>query len=286
MSSDTTESEVPPPTSAPRDPRDKNVGWYTPTISNLDASSRDLVENYARVPQDEVIPRLLSIRDETWEVFPFPCVGQFRFIELNLHLQDSYKRIIDRLQAGARYFDVGCCFAQDLRKLVVDGAPSDNMFGLEMHGGFVDIAYKFFGDKDSLKAKFVIGDLYDDSNTDLVALRGTADILHVGMFLHLWDLEGQTRACARLVEFLSPVPGSVVVGCSAGRVEAKEWFNPIGKSMFKHDVESFEKMWEEVGRRTSTSWKVRAQLSPGTMEQSGHWDDPLARRLVFEVERI
>ncbi len=167
-----------------------------------------------------------------------------------------------------------------------DGAPSDNMFGLEMHGGFVDLAYQFFGDRDTLKTKFIIGDLTDKSNTDLAGLERTVDILHVGMFLHLWDFEGQTRVCERLVDFMNPAKGSVVVGCSAGRLEAAEWSNPLGKAMFKHDAESFEKLWAEVGRRTSTSWKVNAWLTPGTMEQGGHWDDPLARRLVFEVERL
>ncbi len=218
---------------------------------------------------------------------PFSCVGQFRFVELNLLLHKSYTQILRRIGEGACYFDVGCCFAQDMRKAVQDGATSTNMFGLEMHGGFVNLAYDFFGDRDTLRTKFIIGDLNDRSHKDLVGLERTVDILHAGMFLHLWDLEGQTRTCERLVEFMSRAPGSVILGCSAGRVEGGRvvqpgWASPV----FKHNVSSFEKMWHEVGRRTSTSWRVDAGFSPAEPWRAGHWDDPDARRPMFEVIRI
>jgi hypothetical protein len=172
-----------------------------------------------------------------------------------------------------------------MRKMALEGAPTGNMYGLEMHGGFIDLAYDFFGDRNTLKTHFIAGDLFDKSNPEIKAIEGSIDIAHLGMFLHLWDLEGQTRACERIVELMRPQTGSLIVGHSAGRVEAAEWFNPVGPSMFKQNVESFTEMWEEVGRRTGSRWVVSASLQE-TQIEGRHWDDPLARKLVFEVERL
>lgn len=220
-----------------------------------------------------------------WQVFPFPCVGQFRFVDLHLHRQESYQRILDIVKNGGRFLDIGCCFAQDMRKMVLEGAPSSNMYGLELHAGFIDLAYDFFGDAATLAARFIVGDLMDRSNEELRTLEATVDVAHLGMVLHLWDLEGQIRFCERVVELMRLAPGAMVVGHSAARVEAAEWFNPVGKTMFKHNVESFAEMWDEVGRRTGTSWKASSWLTLPP-EESRHWDDRLARKLMFKVERL
>lgn len=134
------------------------------------------------------------------------------------------------------------------------------MYGVELQRDFVDISYDFFGDLDTLKAHFIFGDLMDRSNAGVEGLRGTVDIAHIGMVLHLFDLEGQTRFCERVVELMKAQAGSMVVGHSAGRIEAREWFNPVGKIMYKQNPESFTKMWEEVSRRTGTKWRCSAWL--------------------------
>jgi hypothetical protein len=41
--------------------RDKNVGWYTPTMETVDPAVRDLFENYSHVEPDKVIPFILEM---------------------------------------------------------------------------------------------------------------------------------------------------------------------------------------------------------------------------------
>lgn len=57
---------------------------------------------------------------------------------------------------------------------------------------------------------------------------------------------------------------------------------------FKHNLESFKRMWKQVGEKTGSEWEVRATLDVGLgIEQKQRmWDDPNTRRLVFEVERV
>jgi SAM-dependent methyltransferase len=221
-------------------------------------------------------------------------VGQFRFVDLSLSRQPSYAAILSRLllktdSGGSkeRLLDVGCCFAQDLRKLAYDGAPSESLYGLEIQSEFIDLGYEFFGDRDSFRGRFINADLLDRENVEVKEVEGTFGVVQLGMVLHIWDLEGQTRACERVVELLRDEKGVLVVGQSVGNVEAKE-APGRGKKIYKHDVGSFERMWAEVGRRTGTKWEVRARLDQGLGidERKREWDEPSTRRLSFEVERV
>lgn len=207
-------------------------------------------------------------------------------MDLSLHQQPSYPRILAALQGSATLLDIGCCIAQDLRKLVHDGARSDNLVGLEVTPGLFDIAFDFFNDHDTFQGEFINADLFDRTNTALIPMRGTFSFVHLGMVLHTWDLEAQARACARVVEFLKPEPGVLVVGQAVGHLHAQETGDK--KKIFRHNRESFQALWDDVGRQTGTSWEVRAELDEGLGigEKARSWDDPDTRRLRFEVERL
>ncbi|OIW26034.1 hypothetical protein CONLIGDRAFT_708928 [Coniochaeta ligniaria NRRL 30616] len=297
--------------------KDRTVGWYDPPLTSIDGPIRDLLENYSHIPANEVVPRIIetvsttppsnhplpfpptpshsntnhprpSQRDKIWDVFPWPCVGQFRFTDLSLSRKPCYPRVLAALKTGTeRLLDVGCCYAQDLRKLAYDGAPSEALFGLDKQNEFIGLGYDFFNDRDTFRGTFINADLLDRGNEEVRKVQGTFGIAQLGMVLHTWDLEGQTRACERVVELLRPERGVLVVGQSVGDLVGKE-FSARGKMLYKHDVETLTKMWEEVGRRTGTEWVVRATLDEGLgiNEQKRGWDEPSTRRLSFEVERV
>jgi SAM-dependent methyltransferase len=199
----------------------------------------------------------------------------------------SYQEILSRLKNGACLLDIGCCFAQDLRKAAHDGAPSANLYGAELMPAFIDLSYDLFLDKDKFAAHFMQADIFDEEGP-LKELEGKMDIIQVSLFLHLFDLEGQTKACEKLVRILRQEKGVLVTGQQVGSTVPMQLPPETGSQMYKQNVESFEKMWEEVGRRTGTEWKVTAHLDAGLgIEQNKRtWDDSSTRRLVFEVERI
>jgi SAM-dependent methyltransferase len=206
-----------------------------------------------------------------------------------IHNHESYATVLEKLNNGARLLDVGCCFGQDLRKLAGDGVPADNLYAVEIMQGFLDASFDFFGDRANPPAHFITADLLDESNTEVNDLLGTVDVVHISMVLHIWDWATQIRACERLVALLRPVPGALVLGRLIGRLEACNWRGPEGRAMYKHDLQSFARLWEEVGQRTETKWAVRAEFAGkigvrvGTVD---HWDDPPSRRVMFEVERL
>ncbi len=172
-------------------------------------------------------------------------------------------------------------FRAELETITDTNAPTSR-WGLELQKPFIGLGYALFGDAAQPPASFIAADLLDESNLDVAALVGTIDIIHLGMVLHIWGLEGQIRACARVVKLLRPQPGALILGQSVGHVQG------LGSRIYRHSAETFKQMWDEVGRLTGTRWECRARLEVETAvgNQTSDWDDPLRRRLVFEVERL
>lgn len=199
----------------------------------------------------------------------------------------SYPLILSRLQTGASLLDLGCCFAQDLRKLVHDGAPAHNLYGAELKGEFIELGYKLFLDKESFGAKFMQADIFDTEG-ELKRLEGKMDMCQIGLFLHLFDYAGQVKACERIVSLMKPEKGALIIGQQIGKVDAGAVTVAATREIFKHNVGSFEKMWEEVGEKTGSKWEVRAVMDEGLGigEEKRKWDEASSKRLVFEVERV
>ncbi|KAK2607600.1 hypothetical protein N8I77_006263 [Diaporthe amygdali] len=267
--------------------RDKTVGWYDKDFPGIEPEARELLEKYSHVPPDEVDKYVIGMRDKAWEVHPYPCIGQYRFLSLSLRKKPSYPRVLEGLKAGARYLDIGCCVGQDIRKLVHDGAPSGNLYGAELEEGFVELGYDLFRDKDTLQTTLMKADVFNlGGDSPLGKLVGTVDYIHIGMVLHLFNWEKQRELLENLVKLLkAEPPGSMILGQTLG--DLKGQLRPGGK-MFVHDEDTFKKMWAEISERTGLKFECRPFLDAGLgiSEARRKWDCSTTRRLAFEVERV
>lgn len=232
-------------------------------------------------------------RDKAWDVYPYPCIGQFRFLQLNLCQQPSYKAIVQKLQEGARYLDIGCCVGQDIRKLVADGAPAQQLYGAELQPAFLDLGYDFFQDRATLTSTFMQADILDrGAASPLEALAGTVDFIHLGMLLHIFEREPQIHLLENCIRLLKAEPGVLIVGQAVGDAEGSVCAGQTGGRFtgkaFRHNDVTFRALWEEIGERTGTRWECRASVDGGLGIDSGKraWESSKARRLVFEVERL
>jgi len=267
---------------------DKSSIWYSPEVKNLSSSARELLEKYSHISPELVESHVLEVRDRGWEIYPYPCIGLMRFLELSLCHSPSYSLIVSRLQAGATLLDIGCCFAQDLRKLVYDGAPSTNLYGVELQKEFLELGYDLFLDRDTFDGKFFVADVFDLTGP-LKELEGKIDMIHVGMFLHLFDWKDQVKICERIVASMKSRKGGLVVGRQIGHLEGLEGPQASfqGGTIFRHNAESFERMWKEVGEKTRSEWDVRAKLDEGQgITELPTLEDDKRKWLTFEVERL
>ena len=238
-------------------------------------------------------------RDRAWDIFPYPCIGQCRFLDLSISLSSLYPTILHRLkESNHTLLDIGCCFAQDVRKLVSDGAPSENILGAELRPEFIDLGYDLFRDRDTLKSKFLIGDVFDETaGSAFRELDGRIDIIYAASFFHLFNWGDQVRMAERVVRLLKPVEGSLVFGRQRGNITSGEYEHQTNEkgSMFRHNEKSWTELWKQVGRATGSSWDVKVWLEqdedfgPYRKNEGNGLDNKLDsgdRRLRFEVTRI
>ncbi|KUJ18444.1 uncharacterized protein LY89DRAFT_668588 [Mollisia scopiformis] len=270
--------------------RDKDVAWYKPNLISLTEPQRDLFENYSHVAPDQVIPHILKVfnqRDKAWDFLPLPCVGMFRFIDFELSMSPLYSDILSRLKAENKLLDLGCCFGQDMRKLVHDGAPPSSIFGAELRKEYVDSGYDLFLDRDTFGVKIIMADVFD-THGPLNELEDQMDMIHVGLFLHLFDWEGQRKACERMVSLLKKQEGVMVLGHQLGNLQPKDVPFGAAQKVFRHDEQTFERLWMEVGENTGSTWDVKVTLDRGMgiAENKRPWDDENTRKMTFEVVRI
>ena len=155
--------------------------------------------------------------------------------------------------------DIGCFLGHDLRHLVVDGAPSANLYAVDEVSHW-EIGYDFFRDRSSFAAQFIEADILRP-NAELRQLWGTIDAISIVHVLHIWDYETQ-REVAQNIAQLSSRPGAVVVGFQLGTAGTDPFTDPYNPQAFRHTPESFQRMWNEAGAATATSWESQAQLWP------------------------
>lgn len=265
--------------------------WYTKEIASIPPPMRELLEKYSGIPAERVIPHISELRGRAFHLFPYPCIGQLRFLNLNLSTHPLYKSILSRLvNDGSTILDAGCCFGQELRKLAFDGAPPAALYGLDLEQTFIELGDQLFLDKTKMAdATFVAGDLLQPDSR-FPQLEGKVDIVHASSLLHLFTWEEQVIVTSRLVGFMKARPGSLMLGRHVGAVNAGEYRGlNEGTTTYRHNVESFQRLWEEVGKKTNSKWEVTANLDLKDIVEGVNmgqkWMEPGTRRLHFVVER-
>lgn len=282
---------------APNPQTSKDAPWYSPNLESLSPQSRELFEQYSHLPPDRIFAHIYAIREKAWEIFPYPCIGQWRFLDLSISQHPSYPRILSLLknppssQQPIALLDLGCCFAQDIRKLIHDGAPGNNLYACDLEPKFLDLGYDLFCDRETCAAHLFACDIFAP-NEDMRALEGKVDIIHAASFLHVFGWKEQISICQQIIRLLRPQKGSLVIGRQVGNVTAGEMgenaankFLDRGK-VWRHNEHSFRRMWSEVGELTGTRLDVRMESLVMEDEWRKGWRQEGVRRLVFEVERM
>ncbi|KAL8626377.1 hypothetical protein Q9189_007930 [Teloschistes chrysophthalmus] len=312
--------------------------WYSHSIPNLPEPMRQLFEQYSGITPAQVIEHIQRMRSRAFAVCPYPCIGQSRWLNLALSRHALYPDVLTRLcqsategtvqyqslgmngQKSSRYYtishpqkllDMGCCLAQDLRKLAVDGAPFENLYGLDIEEAFIKISYEVLLDRDSLKSQFVVADmlLAADQKSDmdrpesctgnaskspitplvpLSSLEKQISIIAANSIFHLYNYSDQLKLAKRMVRLLSPQPGFMILGRHIGSSVPGEYpgMNDDG-TRYAHDVASFQRFWDRVAEEVGDGCRFRVE---GTMDEEGvilglKWSEPNVRMVRFGVWR-
>lgn len=212
---------------------------------------------------------------------PYPCIGLFRFLELDLHRMSIYPEILERVRTGDKFLDLGCALGQELRHLVSihtnpkanspppagniqltnrqvhDGAPSTNLYGCDLNPDLINVGYDLFNDQATLQSQFIVSDIFNYKSDLITRFTGHFDIINAMSFFHLFTWDQQILVAKCIITLLRPQPGSLLVGRQVGKVKHSEG-PEAGESLigYFHNEESWREMWEVVARETGTRWRV------------------------------
>nr|POE88026.1 methyltransferase ausd [Quercus suber] len=215
---------------------------------------------------------VITVRDQAWDIRAYPCTGIGAWLTPQLCRLPIYAEVLKRVQDGEILADVGTFLGHDLRRLVHDGAPSENLYGIDIVSHF-DVGYNFFQDREHFKGHFIEADFLSTTAPELASLRHRVDIIVISQVLHQWDWDGQLKASQVLTSFTKP--GSLIVGNQIGNMQSQVFYSKIIPSgVWRHDAESFAKLWNAVGVATSTKWETQAWLR--TFEEMGWYAEDSA----------
>ncbi|KAL4792772.1 hypothetical protein BDV19DRAFT_391899 [Aspergillus venezuelensis] len=248
----------------------------------LSDETRSLLIQYAKIPPSLIETRIREIAKKAWTIESYPCFQKFWFLQPDLSQSISYASILNKIQSGGIFLDLGCGLGQDIRQLVHDGAPPQNLLGLELRQAYVDLGYELYQDKELLESTFLIQSFFTDT-PDLTALAGKITIINSGYFMHMWDREKQLAVAKRMISLLSPERGGLITGVHFGSAQAGKWEGARNKVMFLHNVHTLRALWGECARETGTSWDFRCVVE----EDESCWDmDSQACHLRWVAERL
>ncbi|KAK5130427.1 hypothetical protein LTR08_002126 [Meristemomyces frigidus] len=263
--------------------------WFNADLTVSD-STRQVLTTYSKIPADQILSHVHAVREKAWAVHPYPCIGQGRFLELAIGQHELYQaEILPRMRQGEQtYLDLGCAFAQNIRRLVADGVDSGKCYGADITLDLIGLGYELFQDKETLKSKFIAADIFD-ADSQLKELEGTIDIIDASSFFHLFGLEEQKTIARAVMKLMTGRKDSLVVGRQAGTVKNGLAPNRLGVgNKYWHNIESWRKLWDEVGDEVGVQFQVEGRSKPiaNTGRESTAVVDAGWSMLEFSVRRM
>ena len=187
--------------------------------------------------------------------------------------------------------DLGCGFAQDVRQVLVDGCPVENVYGVDLEAQFIDLGFELFLDEDrtsGLRERFLVADILStDGKSALDGLDGGIEIVNASQFFHLFGWASQVKIGKRLVRLTAKRKGCLIVGYQCGLSEAREILDTPTKDgkQYMHSPESLQRLWDEIGVGTGSAWKVEAWMDRPPMWESYVATWAVIERISFAIKR-
>jgi 2-polyprenyl-3-methyl-5-hydroxy-6-metoxy-1,4-benzoquinol methylase len=262
---------------------------YDTELLEVPEQARQVLEQYSKVPSDEVFPHILQVREDAWRTAQYACIAQYRFLDFALPRSSAYPAILERLKTGQHQFlDVGCCLGSELRQLVLDGVNAEHLYGIDIHPQFFEIGYSLFRDADKLNALFLAANILDVSEGSVLhQLRGKIDIIWTSAVLHLFDWKRQVAAIVSMLKLLKRAPNTMIAGRIMGSQKPGEYPGPRGgEKVYSHDVLSFKKMFHEACDIVGEKWETEVTAKPWTENLKISWTQESVPDGLIEVEFV
>ncbi|KAI3545211.1 hypothetical protein CSPX01_05161 [Colletotrichum filicis] len=234
--------------------RDTNSPFWTETLPPLEEHTKRLFIEYAKIPEDKLQDHLEEARRKAWNDCPYPCIGLWLFLKLQLRNNREFDEAVWRTQRGENLVDFGCAVGQDLRSLVHAGSPPQSLHGIDLTPSFFSAGKSLFNDPHTPITLLQANALSPPSALPS-SWRNNFTIITANYVQHCFSLQDQETYAAFLLALLSGKSNDLIFGRTAGTTEGEARREEMhkGQRLYRHTEASFVEFWTRVaaqhGRR-------------------------------------
>jgi len=196
----------------------------------------------------------------------YVCIERFLFLKPRLQKHFAYKSLLEKLksqdsQIRKKVIDVGCCFGQDIRHLILDGIETKDIYAVDIHDGYWNVGREFYMDNLSHLSTRLDGitTLFEDfakpyplpaECTDRVvdSLTGNFEAVVCQLVFHVLTKEQTENLTKRMCAMLKK--GGILIGCCVGSAEeATTWaVTPTGDGVrYLQSLKSLNQLLNDNG---------------------------------------
>ncbi|KAF8874712.1 hypothetical protein CPB84DRAFT_1797249 [Gymnopilus junonius] len=244
-----------------------------PSLYSLQPDELQFFQRLTGIQDEEALKdHIIVVQRKAYKLYGYPCIRHFNFLRLKITRLPAYHKALRLLEwhRDPIFLDMGCCFGNDTRKIVMDGWPAENVLASDLRQGFWDCGHELFNSTPTtFPVKFVQGDIFDPSFLStstkpefevseqrflptlmsLTPFRQHISAIHASAFFHLFAEDQQLELARRLAVLLVRKRGSIIFGAHVGRPvkgfrEEVSGDNKERILMFCHSPESWCTMWK------------------------------------------
>ena len=181
-----------------------------------------------------------------WEIckknyHTYVCIERLMFLNPRLIKNFGYKSLLDVIKPtegkpAPKVADIGCCFGQDIRQLILEGISTKSIYAIDLHDGYWNAGREFFMDNlvhsstrldgiTTVFGDFAVPYPLPEEATDRIvdSLKGNFEAVICQMVYHVLSKEQAENLTKRMFSMLKP--GGVLIGsCVAVACEdATSW---------------------------------------------------------------
>lgn len=249
-------------------PEDIPEWLFQEDLSKVPDPISHVLAEYSGIPKEDQKQHILEVRNRAYKAHRYPCLGRFRFLELDLSTHPLYEEyVLPRLKENGGkqepiFLDVGTCLGQDIRKLIFDGVQPSRLYGSDIVAEFIDAGYELFRDEDKFPRSHFLcpGNVFDKSESDkLYTMDGKVDILQISAVFHLFSDAEQSAVAERCLRLLRKETGSrcLILGAQVGNVNGGEIVRPNGLKRSRHNADTWNSLWQKVCKNEEFRDKVK-----------------------------
>jgi len=198
----------------------------------------------------------------------YRCIERFMFLKPRLSKHFAYQSLLAKLksvdqplQSSKKVIDLGCCFGQEVRQLILEGISTKDIYAADIHDGYWNAGREFFMDNlshlstkldgittifEDFAKPYPLTNDYTDRVVDSLANNFEAVICQ--MVFHVLTKEQTENLTKRMGDMLKN--GGILIGsCVGSREEAAcSGTTPKGDGLrYIHSLKSLKELLNEHG---------------------------------------